>query len=268
MLTRQIDSPARASDGNGARRSPWSRLWGRRRAAPSIPDGLRIYAIGDIHGCIDPLDALLERIATDSSDVPADRVRLVFLGDYIDRGPASRQVIDRLIEIRQEGSAVMLCGNHEDMLVSLYNAERSYASPFHRNGGRATLLSYGVDPDEYDAWTLDELADQIPRIVPRAHVDFMAGLPTHHRCGGYFFVHAGVRPGVPLDQQRRSDLLWIRDSFSQSTDMHEALIVHGHAIVESIEEHVNRIAIDTGAYRGGKLSALVLEGETRRHLTS
>lgn len=243
------------------------RLWARRRPAPTIPDGMRIYAIGDIHGAIEPLETLLDRIAEDRANVSSDRVQLVFLGDYIDRGPASRQVVERLMGMAG-GGVVMLCGNHEEMLVSLHRGDRRYASPFHRNGGRATLLSYGVDPDDYDAWTLDELTDRIPDIVPRSHIDFMADLPTHYRCGDFFFVHAGIRPGVPLDRQDRSDLLWIRERFSASDEVHEAIIVHGHEIVDAVEEKFNRIAVDTGAYSTGRLSALVLEGESRRHLSS
>jgi serine/threonine protein phosphatase 1 len=267
MLFTRNHTPDLKANAASRARPGLSRLWTRRRAAPSIPDGMRIYAIGDIHGSIGPLETLLDRIAQDCSGFPGDQVQLVFLGDYIDRGPASRQVIERLMAMAGEGT-VMLCGNHEDMLVGLYHGDRSYASPFHRNGGRATLLSYGVDPDDYDAWTLDELTERVPDIVPRTHIDFMSGLHTHYRCGDFFFVHAGVRPGVPLDQQERSDLLWIRERFSASTEAHEAMIVHGHEIVDAIEERFNRIAVDTGAYSTGRLSALVIEGESRRYLSS
>lgn len=267
MLFSRSQSPDAEGPGKSAPRSGWRRFWRRHRPEPRIPDGQRIYAIGDIHGCIGPLDTLLDRIAQDCASVPADQVTLVFLGDYIDRGPASRQVIQRLMAMADERS-VMLCGNHEDMLIALFKGDRNYASPFHRHGGRATLLSYGVDPDDYDGWTLDELTERIPGIVPREHIDFMAGLPTHHRCGDFFFVHAGIRPGVPLDRQERSDLLWIREQFSQSREAHEATIVHGHEKVDAIEEKFNRIAVDTGAYCTGRLSALVIEGESRRYLSS
>lgn len=256
-----------SADAKMATRPGLGRLWARRRAAPSIPQGLRIYAIGDVHGCIGPLETLLGRIAEDRAAFPTDQVQLIFLGDYIDRGPASRQVIERLMAMEGAGT-VMLCGNHEDMLLALYRGDRGYASPFHRHGGRATLISYGVDPDDYDAWTLDELTERIPGIIPRAHIDFMAALPTHYRSGDFFFVHAGVRPGVPLDAQERSDLLWIRELFSASNEAHEAMIVHGHEKVDAIEEKFNRIAVDTGAYSTGRLSALVIEGESRRYLSS
>ncbi len=266
LFTRSRSLQAKGADAS-ASRPGWRRFWTQRRPEPRIPDGLRIYAIGDVHGSIGPLDTLLGRIAQDCAGFPDDRVKIVFLGDYIDRGPASRQVIERLMAMAGERS-VMLCGNHEDMLIALYKGDRNYASPFHRHGGRATLLSYGVDPDDYDGWTLDELTERVPGIVPREHIDFMAGLPTHYRCGDFFFVHAGIRPGVPLDQQQRSDLLWIREQFSESCEAHEALIVHGHEKVDAIEEKFNRIAVDTGAYSTGRLSSLVIEGESRRYLSS
>lgn len=266
LFNRKQTAVSKGLAGSGAL-TGFSRLWARRRPVPAIPEGMRIYAIGDIHGSIGPLETLLDRIAEDCADFPSGCVRLVFLGDYIDRGPASRQVIERLMAMAGEG-VVMLCGNHEEMLVGLHRGDRRYASPFHRNGGRATLLSYGVDPDDYDAWTFDELTDRVPDIVPRSHIDFMAGLQTHYRCGDFFFVHAGIRPGVPLDRQERSDLLWIRERFSTSEEVHEAMIVHGHEIVDAVEEKFNRIAVDTGAYSTGRLSALVIEGESRRYLSS
>ncbi len=237
--------------------------------AAAAPAGSRIYAIGDVHGRLDLLTRLHALIAADAAEASARRRVIVYLGDYVDRGPDSRGVIDLLMQEPLPGfERVHLLGNHEDYLLQFL--EHAEVGPhWCAFGGYATLASYGVRPPAAFAplardfeTTRAALADTIPS----AHVDFLRGLKLSHAEGGYLFVHAGVRPGVALAEQRAEDLLWIRDEFLDSPDDFGACVVHGHTIVETPEQYPNRIAIDTGAFGTGRLTALVLEGTERRFL--
>jgi len=236
----------------------------RRRAAdtsPAIPAGQRVYAIGDIHGCADLLDALLVRIdADDAARGPAE-TSLIFLGDLVDRGPASAGVLDRLIALAQARPRVrFLLGNHEEIFLGALDGEPKALRLFCRIGGRETILSYGVAAAEYERLDYEELVQRLGTLVPPAHRAFFDRFEDMVVIGDYAFVHAGVRPDSPLDQQRVSDLRWIRDPFLDHRARLDKMVVHGHTITPSVETHAHRIGVDTGAYATGRLSALGLEG--------
>jgi serine/threonine protein phosphatase 1 len=244
----------------------------RRRGAstPAVPEGHRVYAVGDIHGRSDLLDRLLGLVTTDiQADTPT-QAHLVLLGDYIDRGLDSRGVLDRLSQ-PAEGPYGTIClkGNHEDSLLRFLD-DVSVGHGWLRYGGLATLVSYGIArPDRMDEATfLDHAQEQLRRHLPPRHLAFLHRLKLQVRVGDYQFVHAGVRPGVPLDRQDPDDLIWIRDEFLHSDADYGAVVVHGHSITDEPHIRHNRIGIDTGAFATGRLTCLVLEGETRRFLTT
>lgn len=229
-----------------------------------LPPGLRVYAIGDIHGRADLLDQLHDRIEADLATAPEKTV-IVYLGDYVDRGPDSHGVIERLTRPRFPGiETVALLGNHEDMLLQFLDAPYG-ASLWLSNGGDATLGSYRVKiPASFDELLLTQRA--LLGAMPRHHKQFLLGLPEQAQYGDYLFVHAGIKPGLPLDRQSREQKIWIRDVFLSSETDHGLIVVHGHTIVHEVEWRPNRIGVDTGAYTTGRLTALVLEGAGRRLL--
>jgi serine/threonine protein phosphatase 1 len=230
---------------------------------PRVPDGVRIYAIGDVHGRSDLLEQVLARIDADLLTNRVLRPIHVFLGDYIDRGPDSTGVLDLLISRGQSHEVVCLKGNHELFLLEFLR-DPAALKHWRQYGGLDTLMSYGValqfNASEVE---LEELADRLFQALPERQRDFLSQLTTSFTCGDYFFVHAGVRPRVPLDQQREQDLLWIRDEFLQYKHDFGKIIVHGHTPVNEPEIRANRINIDTGAYATGKLTCLILEGDKR-----
>ncbi len=229
-----------------------------------IPEGQRVYAIGDVHGCLTQLEALVAAIDADHAARPSAQVSIIFIGDLVDRGPASKGVIDFVAALAASRPDVrFLKGNHEEILLLAAQGDRQLLSLFDRVGGRETLLSYGVDPDVYDQATLNELAELIVDAIPKAHLDFIETFEDQVTVGDYVFVHAGIRPGRPIAEQQPSDLRWIRDAFLNHRGQHGAMIVHGHSISDEPELLTNRIGIDTGAYRGGKLTALGLEGSEK-----
>jgi len=241
---------------------------GRPSIPPRVPDGHRLYAIGDIHGRVDLLDALHAMIVADATAGAARRGTIVYLGDYIDRGDHSRAVIERLLGPAPGGlSRVFLKGNHEEMMLRFFD-DISVGTAWLEYGGAATLLSYGGRLEGSIALesTLIAVQADLARLVPAAHRRFLEGLAIFHRAGDYLFVHAGIRPGVPLDEQSPDDLLWIRGVFLKSRADHGVVVVHGHSIDPEIEMRPNRIGIDTGAYATGVLSCLVLDGAERRLL--
>ena len=231
-------------------------------ASNRVPDGLRVYAIGDVHGRMDLLQPLLARIAEDS--VSAARFQIVFLGDYIDRGSDSRSVLETLIAGKRSREWVCLKGNHEAMLLSALDGTAEWEF-WLANGGLETLFSYGISARELMAsGRSHELHDAVLAAVPADHIDFLRNLDMSLTVGDYFFCHAGIRPGVALDRQVEGDLLWIREAFTQSNVSHGKRVVHGHTPVMEAEILSNRINIDTGAYLTNRLSCAVLEGDEVR----
>lgn len=234
---------------------------------PRLPDGYRLYAIGDVHGRDDLLADLLATIEADSSERrPAKRI-IVFLGDLIDRGPASAAVVERLRSYRPaDAHVIFLAGNHEEVLLRILDGDEELVADWLRFGGAECLRSYGVDPGELRRMSPERAVETIRSAIPAAHAEFMRRFDDTFRAGDYLFVHAGIRPGVPLAAQVRSDLRWIREPFLTDRAEHGFVVVHGHTIRKQIEDCGNRIGIDTGAYRFGVLSALGLEGTDRWHL--
>ena len=234
------------------------RVRGRR---PSLPAELRIYAIGDIHGRLDLLNELLARISSDIALRPTVRPLYVFLGDYIDRGSASRETIDRLIEHGKTHESVFLKGNHELIAIKCLS-DRGLFDQWLRLGGLETLVSYGVPAETLaNGKQIAELQSAFHGALPQAHFRFFRDLKNSFECGDFFFAHAGVKPNVELSRQKENDLLWIRGEFLTSKDDFGKIIVHGHTPTREIEVAPNRINIDTGAFATGLLSCLVIEGE-------
>ena len=232
---------------------------GRR---PSLPTGLRIYAVGDIHGRLDLLDDLLLRIQADVASHPIARSLYVFLGDYIDRGGESRQTVDRLISHGESNESVFLKGNHE-LIATRCLSDRNLVDQWMRLGGLETLISYGIAPGNLvNGRAATMLQAAFHDALPQAHLRFFRDLQPSFACGDFFFAHAGVRPGVELSQQRDSDLLWIREDFLTSSEDFGKIIVHGHTPTHEIEIESNRVNIDTGAFATGRLTCLVIEGSS------
>lgn len=238
-----------------------------------IPGGLAVYAIGDIHGRLDLVTELLGKIAGDADRHPEDRERrLIFLGDYIDRGMQSRGVLDVLLARPWPGFAsTFLMGNHEEAMLEFLEG-RSDGNAWLSYGGLETLVSYGVPvrrlPSEASA-KIAFLREALRKAVPAAHVDFLGNCLLSHTEGDYVFVHAGIRPGWPMEQQTRLDMLWIRDDFLGSRlPLPGKVVVHGHTICEVPQDLGHRIGIDTGAFVSGRLTCLVLRGSTRRFLNT
>jgi len=236
----------------------------------AVPDGIRVYAIGDIHGRLDLLDTLLARIADDDRTRGNDvDTRYVFLGDLVDRGPDSRGVVQRLLDFSKSGAnASFLMGNHEEVFLRAMAGDHRALRFLIRIGGRETLLSYGVTEEDYRALDFDGLAVLAAEKVPPEHLAFLAGFEKWVALGDYLFVHAGLKPGVTLEEQANSDLCWIRDDFLQHRDSFGHLVVHGHSITEEVDIRSNRIGIDTGAFATGRLTAIGLEGEERWFLST
>lgn len=236
-----------------------------------LPPGMRVYAVGDIHGRVDLLDALLERIREDAESLPrGGRGRVVFLGDYIDRGNQTRAVIERLMglaEVLPGLEASFLRGNHETTMLQFLD-DLTAGPGWLTYGGVNTLISYGVRApvDVPPRNRLATVQQQLRLALPADHLAFLRRLPPYLAIGTYLFVHAGIRPGMPLEEQKDEDLVWIRHDFLKSGEDHGVIVVHGHTIAMAAESLPNRIGIDTGAYATGRLTAVVLEGEQRRFI--
>lgn len=235
--------------------------------SPLVPPRTAVYAVGDIHGRADLLAELHGRIAADPERGDVDRRVLIYLGDYVDRGENSAGVIDLILDQAPAGFEVVpLLGNHERLLLEFLDDIRR-GPLWLRNGGDATLASYGVDPGDgvyLDAKPLLAMQAALRERLPARHLEFLQGLRLAHAEGDYFFAHAGVRPGVALADQREEDLIWIRELFLNSTADHGKVVVHGHTIRPGPEVRPNRIGIDTGAYATGHLTCLALEGTKQR----
>ncbi len=236
---------------------------------PAVPEGDRVYAIGDIHGRLDLLDQLHTQILADTGSQPTKRGVIVYLGDYLSRGPHSRGVIDRLrSRPLPDFEQVCLKGNHEDLLLRFLGGELQAGRDLLDHGGVAAFESYGVEvTGAYQRESaLATLRDDLEAALQPPHLGFLESLKISHTLGDYFFVHAGVRPGVALAQQSIFDMVWIRRRFLNSRANHGRIVVHGHSITSAPEVYPNRIGIDTGASRSGVLTCLVLSGTSQRFL--
>jgi serine/threonine protein phosphatase 1 len=225
----------------------------------SVPEGVRIYAIGDVHGRADLLDQVFQRIDADLARSPTPNPIQVLIGDYIDRGPHSREVVDRVIARGRSHRTICLKGNHEAFAIEFLNRP-SVLADWSRSGGIETLMSYGlVTEARAELNEAAKLSAAFNRALPADHRRFLTTLKPYFACGDFFFVHAGVRPGIPLTRQSEADLLWIRDEFLGKKVAYSKIIIHGHTPVEQPDIHPHRINIDTGAYATGNLTCLVLE---------
>lgn len=223
-----------------------------RRSPGVLPPGQRIYVVGDVHGCLTELRRLHEIIRQDLEQRPA-RATLIHLGDYIDHGPDSACVLDHLLAGTPNLPTVNLLGDHERMLLEALDGDRAAATDWLHGGGRASLESWGLGPDlARGEW---------PRAIPERHVAFMRSLQHQHEQGGYLFVHAGIRPGVPPGRQSLDDLLTIRQPFLWTEQDFGRIVVHGHSAGPEVVIAVNRIGLDTGAGTGGPLTCAVLEDD-------
>lgn len=256
-----------------ARKQPTNRPKFGENFPPSVPDGTRVYAIGDIHGRADLLNRLLRKIGTDAVRAGADRNVLVCLGDYVDRGPNSKGVIDYMTSDPMKGFEVhCLLGNHEEIMLEFLR-DPGFGENWILNGGDKALESYGITApdthsDDFNMADFKRLAAELREAMPKEHLDFLNSLILSHVEGDYLFVHAGIRPGVALDDQDPLDLIWIRETFTNDSRRYEKIVVHGHTITTTPDIHDNRIGIDTGAFHSGCLTALVLEGDQRTFITT
>lgn len=238
----------------------------------TTPDGLRLYAIGDIHGCDGPLADTHAKIAADLEARPVGDHRIIHIGDYVDRGPATATVIGRLAALgRDDARMVFLRGNHDERLLTFLDDPEDAAEMFlsPNIGGPATLRSYGVSLDPRFGLlprSAATLSTDLRAVMPPEHRRFLESLRLSARFGDFLFVHAGIRPGVPFDEQDPEDLIWIRQEFLLDDSDHGFVVVHGHTPAVVPEVKPNRMNIDTGAVFGGPLTCLVLEGTDHRFL--
>ncbi|MCH8917687.1 MAG: serine/threonine protein phosphatase [Alphaproteobacteria bacterium] len=235
-----------------------------------VPENARVYAVGDIHGRADLLGRLHDLIRADAAPFHDRRLAMVYLGDYIDRGPSSREVLDILVTSSLPGfETIHLKGNHEDLALGFLD-DAQIGLDWTLMGGDATLMSYGAADGRRLRGSVDfaTIQEKFHGKLPTAHLEFLRNLGSFHVEGDYLFVHAGVRPGRPMEDQDEMDLIWIRGDFLQSTEDHGRMVVHGHSITHEPEIRPNRIGIDTGAYATGRLTCLVLDGDGRSFLST
>jgi serine/threonine protein phosphatase 1 len=234
-----------------------------------VPDGQRIYAIGDVHGRLDLLDRLIELIRDDDAQRDSGETTIIFLGDLVDRGPDSQGVVARALDLSKAPIGTrFLMGNHEEVFVRAVGGDLRALRMLLRIGGRETVLSYGVTADEYRNLDFEDLAALLKEKVPDEHVAFLASFEQSIEAGDYLFVHAGIRPGISLSEQSPSDLRWIRQDFLHHRESHGKLVVHGHSVTDEVDVRSNRIGIDTGAFASGRLTAIGLEKDERWFLTT
>lgn len=228
------------------------------------PEGMRLYAIGDIHGCHDLMAEMHRRIMAEiMQDRPQDW-RIIYMGDYVDRGPASRQVIDFLAHATESDPRVIaLAGNHDIGFLSFLSEPRA-DSMFAAYGGEATARSYGIEIEFHPPEALERGHAALRNAIPEEHMKFLHRLKLSVTFGDFFFSHAGIRPGIPLDAQSPGDLVWIRERFLTHTGLHPKLVVHGHTPAATPELLRSRINLDTGAFRTGRLTGMMFEGRLKR----
>jgi serine/threonine protein phosphatase 1 len=231
---------------------------------PRGKEGSRAYAVGDIHGRLDLLDELIGKIEADIAGRPESRNFIIFLGDLVDRGPESAGVVERLRTYHPANArTIFLGGNHEEVMLRLLAGEKKILSSWLKFGGAECAQSYGLEPDSLRLLDEDAALQLLRAKIPAEHAAFLESFADTFRFGDYLFVHAGIRPGIGLEEQDRHDLRWIRDPFLSDANEHGFVVVHGHTIVDRVEERPNRIAIDTGAYHSGVLTAVAIEDDRR-----
>jgi serine/threonine protein phosphatase 1 len=242
-------------------------IFARSEAHPpaAIPAGQRVYAIGDIHGRHDLFQALVDAVDADDAACAPAETTVVLLGDLVDRGSSSAQVIDLARNWQLRRAVRILAGNHEEMFLRSFD-ELEMFRHFLRHGGKETILSYDVSPVQFIEATMEEAQALMNAVVPVQDRAFLERFEDMIAIGDYLFVHAGIDPRTAIDEQKTHDLRWIREPFLAHTASHGPVIVHGHTIRDAPEDRGNRIGIDTGAYMTGRLTALVLDGTTRRYL--
>jgi len=228
------------------------------------PRGHRAYAVGDIHGRLDLLERLLNGIEAEIAEHSRHKTSIIFLGDIIDRGPASAEVVERLRTYRHSDASVhFVMGNHEEVMLRVLGGEANLLASWLRFGGAETLTSYGVDPAELGHMRKEAKLERIRAAIPAEHRKFIEGFADSISFGGYLFVHAGIRPGIDLAEQSQTDLRWIREPFLEDSRDHGFVVVHGHTITNEVDVTPNRIGIDTGAFCTGTLTALGIDGSRR-----
>lgn len=232
---------------------------------PRVPEGERFYVIGDIHGRCDLFDELILAIEKDDEAAGEARTTVILLGDLVDRGPESARVIETARHWGKRRKVRYIAGNHEEMFLESFE-DKEMLRHFLKHGGRETVLSYGIKKKRFNELTMKQLQAELHELVPKKHRKFLAEMEDIVVAGDYVFVHAGINPKLSLEDQKRSDLRWIRDRFLKHREPFSHVVVHGHTIFEDIEITDTRIGIDTGAFRTGTLTALVLEGDQRRFI--
>ncbi|MBB6125141.1 metallophosphoesterase family protein [Sphingobium subterraneum] len=245
--------------------TPWGHF---RRKRTFNSEDVRLYAIGDVHGCFDLLVHLLQRIEADQAARTPVETRIVLLGDYIDRGPQSRDVCELLFSMAGSKRVCCLKGNHEETMLDVLAGQAEALRFWLQYGGAETLRSWGISNGLIEHARLSEQGEQrlmaaFRSAVPIHLINWMRYLPTRYAVGDYLFVHAGIRPGVRLERQNERDLMWIREPFLRSRARHPAMIVHGHSEQDDPQDRPNRIGIDTAAYRSGVLTAVGIENNAR-----
>jgi len=231
-------------------------------ATACVPAGQRVYAIGDIHGRLDLLTMIARAIESDDSDRGDADTTIILLGDLIDRGPDSAAVVDMARQWQTRRNVRILAGNHEEMFLHSFESIHAFKN-FLRIGGRETVLSYGVDQEQFRATEMEEAQEMMIDAVPHADRDYLMGLEDEIRIGDYLFVHAGINPDIPVAEQQNSDRRWIREPFLSHKGDFGCVVVHGHTVTGDAVLRHNRIGIDTGAFMSGKLTAIGLQGQER-----
>lgn len=238
-------------------------FWAPKTAqAATVPAGERVYAIGDVHGRLDLFTALAAAVEADDAARGPAETTVILLGDLIDRGPDSARVLAAARDWQDRRKVRLLWGNHEEKFLQSFD-DTTILRSFLLYGGDATILSYGVDPAAFAAADLGEIQALMRAAVPTEDLAYIGGFEDFAVIGDYLFVHAGLRPGTPIAEQSVEDLRWIREEFLDHAGSHGHVVVHGHTIVPEPELRPNRIGIDTGAYKSGRLTALCLEADRR-----
>lgn len=235
------------------------------RVRPRVADGKRIYAIGDIHGCSHLLEEMMQLIRLDCEHYRGE-CWTIFLGDYVNRGPSSHQVLQRLSQMAMEPRHVFLMGNHEEVLLNIINGKENLVKFFLSMGGKETLLSYGMSHEQLKIYTFNDIYQYIKSSIPEFHINFLKSLYNQFFIDDYMFVHAGIDLNKPAVEQDPGVTRWIRAGFVDRDFEYEKTVVHGHTIFDNVTLGRFRIGIDTGAYQSGRLSALILEGYDQRIL--